>query len=59
MLIGIYDPLGAPTGFYFGAVDSNLEFSTNFLAKAGVNFRIDGTYSIKAHYAETEIISIF
>ena len=58
-LIGIYDPFGMPAGFYFGAVDPNLEFSTSFLAKAGVNFREDGTYSIKAHYAETEATSFF
>jgi len=58
-LIGIYDPFGMPAGFYFGAVDPNLEFSTSFLAKAGVNFRVDGIYSIKAHYAETEAISFF
>ena len=59
VLIGVYDPLGAPAGFYFGDVDSNLEFSTNFLVKAGVNFRVDGTYSIKAHYAETETTYYF
>ena len=59
VLIGVYDSLGAPAGFYFGDIDSNLEFSTNFLVKAGVNFRVDGTYSIKAHYAETETISYF
>ena len=59
VLIGVYDPSGAPVGFYFGDVDSNLEFSTNFLVKAGVNFRMDGTYSIKAYYAETEKISYF
>ncbi|MCH6586078.1 MAG: tetratricopeptide repeat protein [Thaumarchaeota archaeon] len=59
VLIGVYDPFGMPTGFYFGSIDSNLEFSTSFLVKAGVNFRVDGTYSIKAHYAETEAISFF
>ena len=59
VLIGIYDPSGAPVGFYFGDIDSSLEFSTNFLVKAGVNFRMDGTYSIKAYYAETEKISYF
>ena len=58
-LIGIYDPFGMPAGFYFGAVDPNLEFSTSFLAKAGVNFRTDGTYSITAHYADTETTSFF
>lgn len=59
VLIGIYDPFGMPGGFYFGSVDSNLEFSTSFLVKSGVNFRVDGTYSIKAHYGETEAISFF
>ena len=59
VLIGIYDPFGTPEGFYFGFIDSNLEFSTNFLVKDGVNFRVDGTYSIKAYYAETEAISFF
>jgi len=59
VLIGVYDPFGTPEGFYFGSIDSNLEFSTTFLVKDGVNFRIDGTYSIKAYYAETEAISFF
>ena len=59
VLIGVYDPFGMPTGFYFGSIDSNLEFSTSFLVKAGVNFRVDGTYSIKAYYAETEAMSFF
>ena len=59
VLIGIFDPLGTPVGFYFGEIDSNLEFSINFLVKSGVNFRLDGTYLIKAHYAETETTSSF
>ena len=59
VLIGIYDPFGMPTGFYFANVDSDLEFSSNFLVKSGVNFRIDGTYSIKAHYGESERILFF
>ncbi|MGY5144520.1 MAG: tetratricopeptide repeat protein, partial [Candidatus Nitrosopumilus sp. bin_32a] len=59
VLIGIYDPFGMPAGFYFGSVDSNLEFTTSFLVKDGVNFRVDGTYSVKAHYAETEAKSFF
>ena len=53
VLIGIYDTFGSPAGFYFGNVNSDLSFSTTFLAVAGVNFKIDGTYSIKAHYAES------
>jgi len=59
VLIGIYDPFGMPGGFYFGSVDSNLEFSTSFLVKSGVNFRVDGTYSVKAHYGETEAVLFF
>ena len=59
VLIGIYDPFGMPGGFYFGSVDSNLEFSTSFLVKSGVNFIVEGTYSIKAHYGETEEVSFF
>ena len=58
-LIGIYDPFGMPAGFYFGSIDSNLEFTTSFLVKDGVNFRVDGTYSVKAHYVESEAISFF
>ncbi|MDH3677664.1 MAG: tetratricopeptide repeat protein, partial [Nitrosopumilus sp.] len=59
VLIGIYDPFGTPAGFYFGTINNNLEFSTSFLVKAGVNFKIDGIYSIKAHYAESEAITYF
>ncbi len=59
VLIGVYDPFGTPEGFYFGSIDSNLEFSTSFLVKDSVNFRVDGTYSIKAYYAETEAMSFF
>ncbi len=58
-LIGIYDPFGMPVGFYFGSIDSNLEFTTSFLVKDGVNFRVDGTYSVKAHYDESEATSFF
>jgi len=59
VLIGIYDTFGTPSGFYFGQINSDLEFSTSFLVKSGVNFKIDGTYSIKAHYAEKEKIVFF
>jgi tetratricopeptide (TPR) repeat protein len=59
VLIGIYDPFGMPAGFYFGSIDSNLEFTTSFLVKDTVNFRVDGTYSVKAHYAESEATSFF
>jgi tetratricopeptide (TPR) repeat protein len=59
VLIGVYDPFGMPTGFYFGQIDSDLKFSTNFLVKSGINFKTYGTYSIKAHYGETEKITNF
>ena len=59
VLIGIYDTFGTPAGFYFGQINSDLEFSTSFFVKSGVNFKIDGTYSIKAHYAEKEKIAFF
>ena len=59
VLVGIYDPFGMPTGFYFASINSDLEFSTSFLVKSGVNFRTDGVYSVKAHYAESEAISFF
>ena len=59
VLIGVYDPFGTPTGFYFGQIDSDLKFSATFLVKSGLNFKTDGTYSIKAHYGETEKITNF
>jgi tetratricopeptide (TPR) repeat protein len=59
VLIGIYDPSGNPAGFYPKQVDSNSEFSASFLAKAGVNFKTDGTYSVKARYGESEKSTIF
>ena len=59
LLIGIYDPFGLPAGFYFGTINSDLEFSTSFLVKSGVNFRTEGTYSVKAHYGESEATSFF
>ncbi len=59
VLIGIYDPFGTPAGFYFGDVNRNLEFSKSFLVKAGVNFKVDGVYTIKAHYVESEAITTF
>ncbi len=59
VLIGIYDPFGIPAGFYFGDINSDLAFTTSFLVKDGVNFRLDGTYFIKAHYADSEAISFF
>jgi len=54
VLIGIHDPYGTPIGFYFGEINSDLKFSTKFLVKSGVNFKVDGTYQVKAHYGESE-----
>ena len=54
VLVGIYDIFGSPTGFYFGEIDSNLEFSVSFLAKKDVNFKTLGTYSAVAYYDEFE-----
>ncbi len=58
-LVGIYDPFGTPTGFYFGEIDQNKEFTVSFLAKAGVNFKIDGTYSVEAHYGDSKTTAYF
>ena len=43
-----------PTGFYFGDIDSNNEFFVSFLAKSGVNFKTEGSYSAKAFYGDLE-----
>ena len=59
VLIGVHDPFGTPAGFYFGNIDNDLEFSVNFLVKDGVNFKAEGTYSIKAHYSETSLEHFF
>ncbi len=59
VLIGIYDPFGTPTGFYFGEVDSELEFSASFLVKGGVNFKTEGIYSISAFYGDSEEYTTF
>jgi len=54
VLIGIYDPFGTPTGFYFGDVSLDLKFSVSFLAKSGVNFKTQGSYMVRAHYEESK-----
>ena len=59
VLVGIYDPFGTPKGFYFGIIDSNKEFSVNFLAKYGVNFKIEGKYYATAFYGESEDVVFF
>jgi tetratricopeptide (TPR) repeat protein len=59
VLIGIYDPFGTPAGFYFADVDNDLEFTTSFLVKSGVNFKAGGFYSISAFYGDSEIVTSF
>ncbi|MBI5377794.1 MAG: tetratricopeptide repeat protein [Thaumarchaeota archaeon] len=54
VLIGIYDPFGTPTGFYFGDIGPDLRFSASFLAKSGINFKTQGSYMIKTHYGESK-----
>lgn len=53
-LVGIYDPFGGPAGFYIAEIVDGKYFSVEFLAKAGVNFKVDGTYSASAFYAKTK-----
>ncbi len=59
ILIGIHDPFGLPTGFYFGNIDSDNEFSISFLAKAGINFKIEGKYDATAYYSDSKKIVYF
>ena len=59
ILIGIFDPDGAPTGFYMPQVGSDLEFSASFLAKSGVNFKKPGTYTVKANYGQSKQTTTF
>ena len=59
ILIGIYDPNNMPTGFYTPTIDENMEFSVSFPVKAGVNFKIEGLYSIKAHYGTSNMTTSF
>ena len=59
VLIGIHDPFGMPTGFYFGNIDSNNEFSISFLAKAGINFKIEGKYDATTYYSDSKKIVYF
>lgn len=59
VLIGIHNPDDSPGGFYIANIGPDLRFSTSFLAKEGVNFKTAGTYSVKAHYANTKLITTF
>lgn len=59
VLVGIYNPDGSPASFYTPDVNSDLSFSVKFLAKSGINFKTFGTYSVKAHYANTKLTTTF
>lgn len=59
VLIGIHNPDDSPGGFYIANVGQDLRFSTSFLAKEGINFKTAGTYSVKAHYANTKLVTTF
>ncbi|CAE6489749.1 tetratricopeptide repeat protein [Candidatus Nitrosotenuis uzonensis] len=59
VLVGIYNPDGSPASFYTAQIDQNLNFSAKFLAKSGINFKTFGTYSVKAHYANTKLVTTF
>jgi len=58
-MIIVFDPFGNPVGIYPAVIDSDNKFHVEFLAKAGVNFKIDGTYSINANYAEIKNTILF
>ncbi len=59
VLVGIFDTFGMPAGFYFGEIDSENNFTISFLAKSGVNFKTEGTYSAKAFYGDSEFETKF
>ena len=52
--ITIFDPSGMPSGIYLADVNPDLTFSTSFLAKYKVNFKVEGTYLIMAQYGGPE-----
>ena len=54
ILVAIQDPFGSPTGFYFGNIDKNNNFSVSFPVQSGINFKVDGTYSVVAHYGSSK-----
>jgi tetratricopeptide (TPR) repeat protein len=59
VLVGIYDPFGNPSGFYFGEIDSQQEFLISFLVKEDVNFKAEGKYSVIALYGNSQDIITF
>jgi tetratricopeptide (TPR) repeat protein len=52
--ITIFDPNKTPVGIYLVNVNPDLTFSTSFLAKYNINFKIEGKYSITAQYGNSE-----
>ncbi|MGQ0795428.1 MAG: tetratricopeptide repeat protein [Nitrosopumilaceae archaeon] len=52
--VAIFDPYEVPAGIYLAPVNPDLTFSTSFLARYSVNFKIEGTYSITAQYGGSE-----
>ena len=50
VIMTIFDPFGAPIGIYLADVNPDLTFSTSFLAKYKMNFKVEGVYLITAQY---------
>jgi len=48
VIITIFDPSGMPAGIYLVDVNPDLTFSTSFLAKYKINFKVEGAYLITA-----------
>ncbi len=52
--ITIFDPSSMLSGIYLADVNPDLTFSTSFLAKYEVNFKVEGTYLITVQYGSPE-----
>ena len=52
--IAVFDPYRVPVGIYLANVNPDLTFSTSFLARYHVNFKVEGTYSLTAQYGGSE-----
>ncbi|HSB57431.1 MAG TPA: tetratricopeptide repeat protein [Nitrosopumilaceae archaeon] len=52
--VTIFDPNRVPVGIYLANVSPDLTFSTSFLARYHVNFKVEGTYSLTAQYGGPE-----
>jgi len=50
VIMTIFDPFGTLVGIYLADVNPDLAFSTSFLAKYKVNFKVEGAYLITAQY---------